>query len=198
MVGASIAVVGGAVVQVVQASTTVSDQMVSYPWSSDALAPIESLWAIGQLLLVVVLIGFRRSGLAGPTRTARLGLTLAVVGATLIFFCELALIPLGDQRLDDTAPVIDEATFGLATLLLATGLILVGKTTVKARLWRDWRRFTPLAAGIWTVVMIGLQLTKLLPTSVAIYGLCFFALSYSLYTRPSTHAEAAHPLLARR
>lgn len=185
IVGALITAIGGAVVQaVVQASTTVSDDMWSYPWSSDALVPISLLWAFAHLLIIVGLLGFRRSGLAGATRAARLGLALAVTGTSLLLVGELASIAFRDQRVDDTGPALVGGVFGVATLLSAVGLLMAGQATLRARLWRDWRRFTPLAAGTWTLLLTGLAFSKALPTAVGIYGLCLLALGIALYTRP--------------
>jgi hypothetical protein len=191
IVGALITAIGGAVVQgFVQPSTTVSDDMWSYPWSSDALVPISLLWAFAHLLIIAGLLGFRRSGMAGPSRTAATGLALAVIGTSLLLVGELASIPFRYEHIDDTGPGIVGGVFGIATLLSAIGLLMGGKATLRAGQWRDWRRFTPLVAGIWTLILVGLALTKALPTAVGIYGLCLLALGIALYTRPSPVATA--------
>ncbi|MDQ3719266.1 MAG: hypothetical protein M3350_00495 [Actinomycetota bacterium] len=56
---------------------------------------------------------------------------------------------------------------------------------MRAGLWQEWRRFTPLVAGLCTLVLVGLVVTELLPTGIAVYGLCFLGLGAALYTRPS-------------
>jgi hypothetical protein len=194
--GALITAVGGAIVQTaVQPSTSVSDEMWSYPWSSDALVPISLLWASAHVLIIFGLLGFRRSGLAGTSRAARVGLTLALIGTALLFVGELASILIRDQRVDDTGAAIVGGIFGVGILLSAAGLLLAGKATMQAGLWRNWRRFTPLIAGIWTTALLGLNSTKALPTAVGIYGLCFLALGIALYTQPSPTASA--PLSAQ-
>ena len=190
IVGASITAIGGAVVQgIVQPSTTVSDEMWSYPWSSDALVPISLLWASAHLLIIAGLLGFRRSGIAGPSRTATVGLTLAVIGTSLLFVGELASLPFRYQHVDDTGPAIVGGVFGIATLVSAVGLLMAGKATLRAGLWTDWRRYTPLFAGLWTLTLVGLALTKALPAAVGIYGLCLLALAIALYTRPVPSAS---------
>jgi hypothetical protein len=68
IVGAAATTLGGIVVHgIVQPVTTVSDHRWSYPWSSGALVPISLLWASLHLLVFVGLLGFARSGLAGPS-----------------------------------------------------------------------------------------------------------------------------------
>lgn len=196
IVGAAATTLGGIVVQgIVQPVTTVSDHRWSYPWSSSALVPISLLWASLHLLVFVGLRGFARSGLAGPSRSARLGTTLALAGTALLVVGELASILIRDQRTDDTGAVIVGVTFALAILLTAVGFLAAGIATARARLWRGWRRFTPLSAGIATSALLGLNATKALPTGVAIYGLCLLGLGVALYTQPTPEPDE-RPVLA--
>ena len=198
IVGAAATTLGGIVVQgIIQPATTVPDHRWSYPWSSGALVPVSILWASLHVLVFVGLLGFARSGVAGHTRSARLGTTLTLVGTALLFVGEIASILIRDQRTDDTGAVIVGAIFALAILLTAVGFLAAGIATVRARLWQGWRRFTPLTAGIVTFALLGLNVTKALPTGVAIYGLCLVALGVALYTRPTPEAEE-RPVLAVR
>ena len=196
IVGAAATTLGGIVVQgIVQPATTVPDHRWSYPWSSGALVPVSILWASLHVLVFVGLLGFARSGVAGHTRSARLGTTLTLVGTALLFVGEIASILIRGQRTDDTGAVIVGAIFALAILLTAVGFLAAGIATVRARLWLGWRRFTPLTAGIVTLALLGLNVTKALPTGIAIYGLCLLALGVALYTRPTPEAEE-RPVLA--
>ena len=196
IVGAAATTLGGIVVQgIVQPATTVPDHRWSYPWSSGALVPVSILWASLHVLVFVGLLGFARSGVAGHTRSARLGTTLTLVGTALLFVGEIASILIRGQRTDDTGAVIVGAIFALAILLTAVGFLAAGIATVRARLWQGWRRFTPLTAGIVTFALLGVNVTKALPTGVAIYGLCLLALGVALYTRPTPEAEE-RPVLA--
>jgi len=196
IVGAAATTLGGIVVQgIVQPATNVSDRRWSYPWSSGALVPVSILWASLHVLVFAGVLGFARSGLAGHGRSARLGTTLALVGTALLFVGEIASIPIRDQRTDDTGAVIVGGIFALAILLTAVGFLAAGVATVRARLWQRWRRFTPLTAGVVTIALLGLNVTKALPTGVAMYGLCLFALGLALYTQPTPESDAG-PALA--
>ena len=191
IVGATATTLGGIVVQgIVQPGTTVSDQRWSYPWSSGALVPVSILWASLHVLVFVGVLGFARSGVAGHSRSARLGAALALLGTALLFVGELASILIRDQRTDDTGAVIVGGIFALAILLTAAGFLAAGVASVRARLWQSWRRFTPLTAGIVAVALLGLNVTKALPTGVAMYGLCLTALGVALYTQPTPESEA--------
>jgi len=196
IIGAAATTVGGVVVQgIVQPGTTISDHRWSYPWSSGALVPISLLWASLHVLVFLGLLGFARSGLAGPGRSARLGTTLALVGTALLFVGELASILIRDQRTDDAGALIVGGIFALAILLTAVGFFAAGIATMRARLWHRWRRFTPLTAGIVAAALLGVNVTKALPTGVAIYGLSLLALGIALYTQPAPETEE-RPMLA--
>jgi hypothetical protein len=195
LVGAAMMTILAVVTQVVQASTDVPTDQWSYPWASGTSITFYLFAAGSQLLLVIGVLALRRSNVTGTTRAARLGLWVALAGTALIGVGHLASIPIRDQLVDDGWPRIVEGVFGLGTVLSAIGFLLAGRATIRANVWRDWRRFTPLAVGSWSAVLIGLQVTPALPTAVAVYGLCFFALGFALATwqrhaLPATRAEA--------
>jgi hypothetical protein len=192
IVGATGTVIGGLVVQiVVQPATTVSDEMWSYPFSSAALVPVSILRASLQVLVFIVVLGAARSGLAGTSRSAHIGLFLALAGTALLFVGELASIPIRDQRGDDTGAAIVGAIFGIGGLLSATGFIAAGLATARAGLWQSWRRFTPLATGISIGGVLALQPVGALDAGVAVYGFCLLALAVALYTQPSSSPATA-------
>ncbi len=183
--GAATAISGLVIQAVVQPASTVSDEMWSYPWPSDTFIPVTLLFASFHLLVFLGVLGFARSGVAGSGRSARVGSSLAMVGTAVFFMAELASIPINDQRIDDPGPMIVGGIFGLGVLLTAVGLLLAGWATLRAGQWRDWRRFVPLAAGMWTTALVGVSFTKALPTGVGVYGLCILALGLALYTQPT-------------
>jgi len=198
IVGATATALGGIVVQgIVQPATTVSDQRWSYPWSSAALVPVSVLWASLHVLVFLGVLGFARSGLAGASRSARVGLMLALAGTALLFVGELASIGIREQGTDDTGAAIVGGIFGVAILLTAVGFLAAGIATLWARRLRDWRRFTPLSAGIAACALLGLNSTKALPAGVAVYGLCLLALGIALYRQPTQTTADTLPLAPR-
>jgi hypothetical protein len=191
IVGAAATALGAIVVQaVVIPTTSVPDARWSYPWSSQALVPVSILWASLHVLVFVGVLGFARSGLAGTSRTARIGLALALGGTALLFIGELASIPIRDQQVDDTGAVIVGGIFGAAIVLTAVGFLSAGIATVRARLWSDWRRFTPLGVGIAACPLLGLNGSDALPAGIALYGLSLVALGLALYTKPVAYRQA--------
>lgn len=192
IVGATATAISGLVIQaVVQPATSVSDKMWSYPFSSSALVPMSIFGAALHVLVFVAVLGFSRSGLAGTSRSARVGLGLALAGTALLFVGELASIPVRHQHVDATGATIAGAIFAIGGVLSAVGFIAAGLATARAALWQGWRRFTPLAAGISTVAVLGLQPVDALDAGIAAYGLCLLALAVALYTQPAPSPATA-------
>ncbi len=200
IVGAAATAIAGALVQfVVQPSTNVSDDKWSYPWTAGALVAVSLLYIVFHLLVVVGLIAFDRSGVAGTSRAARSGMTLAITGTLLLAAGELASIPIRDSLVDGTSAVVVGAIFALGTVLSAIGYLLTAKATLSAGIWQDRRRYTPLVAGMWTTALVGIAATSALPAGVAVYGACLLAMAIALYTAPvpATRAEVGELQLER-
>lgn len=178
--GASLAVILSATTQAVQADTDIPTHQLSYPWWSEAAVLFYLLAAASQLLLTAGVLGLRRRGVAGSSRAASLALLAALTGTALIVVGDLASIPLRHELIDSGWPRVVEAVFGVGTVLSTIGFLIAGRATLRAGVWHDWRRFTPLAIGIWSVALVGLQFTPLLPTAVGVYALCFLALGVAL------------------
>jgi hypothetical protein len=194
--GAIIHAAGGIVGQVVQASTAVSDDMFSYPWTSAELVAVSLVEALAFGLGLVGLAALRASGVAGPTRAARIGLGVALAGSALFVVAQLASIAVRDQYLDEGAAGAVGGVFGLATLLLGAGLAAAGVAARRARLWESWRPTALLACGLWTLAMLAIVLTPLMPLGVTVIGLLQAAIGAGLLTRPTPVAARAQPAAA--
>jgi hypothetical protein len=183
LVGGALTTVSGLVVAaVIQPASDVSDEMWSYPWSSDALVPVSVLFAAFHLLVFLGMLAFARSV---SHRAARVGAALALVGTFVFFLAEFASIPFADQRLDETGPQIVGATFGLGVTLTAAGLIVAGISVLRSGGWDGWHRYAPLGAGLWSLVMIGVSFTGALAAGVTIYGISLCILYWAVYTLPT-------------
>jgi hypothetical protein len=191
--GAIIHAVAGIVGQVVQASTLVSDDMFSYPWTSAELVAVSLVEAFAFALGLVGLAGLRASGVAGPTRAARAGLGIALAASALFVAAQLASIAVRDEYMDEGAAGAVGGLFGLATLLLGAGLTAAGVAARRARRWEGWRPTALLACGLWTLAMLGIVVTPLMPLGVAVMGLLQAAIGAALLTRPTPIGAGAQP-----
>lgn len=193
IVGGVATALSGVLVQAIVApASDVSDEMWSYPWTSEALAPVSIVYAGFHFLVFLGMLGLARCRPAGPSRSAGIGALLALAGTFIFFVAEIATIPFAEQRLDDTGPMIVGAAFGLGITLTAVGLILIGLATMRAQEWHGWHRVVPLAGGVWAAVLLGVSFTSALAAGVAIYGLSLVALNIAVY------AEAADVRSTRR
>jgi len=185
--------VAGGVGQVVQASTLVSEDMFSYPWTSAESVAVSLAEALAFGLGLIGFAALRASGVAGPTRAARTGLGVAVAGSVLFVVAQLASIAVRDQYVDDGAAGAVGGLFGLATLLLGAGLAAAGVAARRSRRWESWRPTALLACGLWTLAMLGIVLTPLMPLGVTVMGVLQAAIGTGLLTRPTPVAAEAQP-----
>lgn len=185
-VGGALTVIAGVVVQgVVLPASDVSDDMWSYPWSSGAFVAVSVFYALLHALVFAGVLGFARSGVAGPGRGARVGTGLALTGIAVLGVAELLSITAADRRIGDggTAPVA--ACYVLGTVLASVGFIMAGVATMRSRGWDGWRRLVPLVTGISFVAVTGLAPTPALNVAITINGLFLTALGVALWTQPT-------------
>jgi hypothetical protein len=160
-------------------ASPISDEQLSYPWAGATAITTSLIWGVTQVLIVVGLMAFARSG-AAPTKTGRVGARLSVAGALLYVTAHALSLVAYDAPLDDPISVAVLSCFGVGTLLTAGGLIMAGTSTLRSGVWAGWRRYTPLVLGAWMVAMMPLQLTPALPLAVGIYALLVMALGLAM------------------
>jgi hypothetical protein len=197
--GACTAVAGAVLLFGLQPATDVSDDMWRYPWSSSGAFVAFSIFsAVLHGLVIAGLVAFARSGAAGRSRVTTSGVALAIAGTALLLVGELASIPIRDAEVDDTSAALVGTIFGVASMASTVGFLLTGWATLRAGVWHGWRRFTPLAVGLWLVVLtpLGLIAPTLLHGGVGVYGLCLLAMAIALHTEP-TPAVYSDPVAAR-
>ena len=100
----------------------------------------ESVWLVAQLLLLVGLVDLRAVRPDAGRRLGRIGFGVAVVGRVVFVAAELVALVDGAES---------EAVLPVGALLTAIGMVLVGIATVRAGAWAGWRRYTPLAVGVY-------------------------------------------------
>jgi hypothetical protein len=191
--GAIIHTAAGIVGQFAQAWTLVSDDLFSYPWTSAELVAVSLVEAVAFALGLIGLAALRASGVAGPSRAGRTGLAVALAGSALFVVAQLASIAVRHQPLDAGTAGVVGGVFGLATLLLGTGLTAAGVAARRARLWDGWRSSVLLVCGLWTLALLGIVVTPLMPLGVAVMGLLQATIGTALLTRPTPDGAGAQP-----
>lgn len=194
IVAAAATAVAGAVLYLgLQPITDLSDDMWRYPWeSSGAFVAFSIVSALLHGLVILGLRAFGRSGAAGGSRSAANGVTLAVTGTALLLVGELLSIPIRNAETSDTSATIVGVVFALGGITSTVGFLVLGRATLRAGVWQGWRRFTPLATGLWLGAMTFLPPT-LLHGMVGVYGLCLLGMAIALYTQPARCQQPVTP-----
>lgn len=197
IVAAAATAVAGAVLFLgLQPITDLSDDMWRYPWeSSGAFVAFSIFSALLHGLVILGLRAFGRSGAAGGSRSAAIGVALTVTGTALLLVGELLSIPIRNAETSDTSATIVGVVFALGGITSMVGFLVLGRATLRAGVWQGWRRFTPLAAGLWLGAMMFLPPT-LLHGVVGVYGLCLLGMAVALYTQPVPVPAAGDAQLA--
>jgi hypothetical protein len=129
--------------------------------------------------------------LAGDSRTGRIGLGCVIAGLALLFVCEWAQLPFADQHTSKTGPSIVDAGFGLATLLIASGMIAVGVATLRRPSLVAWRRYAPLICGLLSLVVIPIQFTSALWIGITVLCLGYVLLGAAVISDGARRADHA-------
>jgi membrane-associated PAP2 superfamily phosphatase len=192
--GAALTVAACIAVSIDRSSSNVAHDLVSYPLTHDMFVWLTLYAALTHLLIGVGLVYLMHTGVTGRGRTARVGLTAAITGTTLLFVCELASLPIAGQHNSDTWPTIVDAGFGVASVLVTGGMLAVGIATVRERSWSSWRRNAPLVCGLLSLTTIPLQFTSALEIGIALYGLGYGVVGIAMVTDPAGRPAPAAQL----
>jgi hypothetical protein len=164
------------------ASPSVPEDMWSYPQTPEAFAGTQIWFAVQHLGLLAGLLALWWSGAAGSARLGRIGHAGAVAGIVGWTITEVVAIAARYDTNDTTAAGLLAASYGLFSLLIGVALILEGAAVLKARRWDGWRRWLPLALGIWILVTLPAFGLSVEAAQFAIVGwmLLFAALGWCL------------------
>lgn len=167
---------GALITAAYRGASPVADDRLSFPWEGATAVTTSLIWGATQVLLVLGLIAFARQ--AAPH--GRLGVRLAVAGASLLPVAHFLSIAFQDAKLDDPRGDRHPDLLRARTILGAVGLLLAGVAQLRHGTWTGWRRFAPVALGAWMVVMLPLQFTAVLPLAVAVYAAAVIALGAAM------------------
>jgi hypothetical protein len=189
--GALLTIAGALVAAIVQGTSSVPDSLVRYPFSHDAIVPFTVFAAACHLLMLVGVVYLARGRLAGDSRTGRVGLGCVIAGLALLFVCEWAQLPFADQHTSSTGPSIVDSGFGLATLLLAGGMIAAGIATLREPSWGSWRQYAPLICGLLSLIVIPIQFTSVLWLGITVLCVGYVVLGVAAISDGARRADHA-------
>lgn len=158
----------------------VDDDRYSYPLTAVGFVLIQGWFVIQHLGLAAGLVGLRRSAAVGARRV---GVTVAIVGMGLLTATELAAIGAARSTYPGPGTGLLDAFYGISSVAIGIGLVGVGVAVLRAGIWRGWRRWLPLALGVYVFVpMFPAMFGGFLAARLAISGwmLLFALLGWAL------------------
>lgn len=161
-------------------SPAVDDDRYSYPLTAVGFVLIQCWFVLQHLGLAAGLVGLRRSAAVGARRA---GVTAAIVGMGLLTATELAAIGAARSTYPGPGTGLLDALYGISSVAIGTGLVGAGVAVLRADVWRGWRRWLPLALGVYVFVpMFPAMLGGFLTARLAIGGwmLLFALLGWAL------------------
>lgn len=150
--GGLLGAVGGLVTGFVPPA--VPESLYSYPYAPPGFVATQLLYALNHVLLLVGVLGLARSGALGTGRSGRVGTPVAVCGLALLTLCELWGITLRDATYPSPQADLLGSGYGVASILIGLGLVLVGASVLRANCWTGSRRFVPLLCGVAVFVIV--------------------------------------------
>jgi hypothetical protein len=106
---------------------------------------MQGIVIIANTLVLIGVIGLARSGAAGESWLAKVGLGIAVLASALFLPFEV-LVTVNEE--------LGGPLLGLTAMLQGLGLLLAGIAVLRAGCWSHWRRFTPLLCGLYTFLIL--------------------------------------------
>lgn len=174
----------GIMVSVYGGISTVSEDRLNFPFSGSLATATSLTWMASQVLFVIALVAFARSGAVGRSRAGLIGARVTVVGGLVFVAAHAVSVIFRDARMDDPQGVTAIVLFAGGSMLTAVGFIVSGVAVMRAGRWTGWRRYPALAVGAWMICMVPLQFTGLLPVAVAVYGATVVAFAVALLSEP--------------
>jgi hypothetical protein len=150
--GALLGVVGGLITGFIP--PVVEPSQFSYPYSPAGFLMAQLVFIVNHLVLLVGTLGLGRSGATGNRTYGRLGVWVSVAGWGLLTLCEVRAMTLAESAYPTAQTDVLDIGFGVATVLIGIGLVLVGIAAASAKVWAGWARFTPLVCGLAVFVMV--------------------------------------------
>lgn len=158
----------------------VDDDRYSYPLTAAGFVLIQCWFGLQHLGLVAGLVGLGRSSAVGARRA---GVLTAIAGMGLLTATELAASAAARSTYPGPGTGVLDALYGISSVIIGIGLIGAGVAVLRAGAWRGWRRWLPLALGIYVFVpMFPAMFGGFLAARLAITGwmLLFALLGWAL------------------
>lgn len=152
MAGGILGALGGIVMALVPPA--VPQDRFSYPYTPAGFVVTELVFALSHALVLVGVVGIARSGALGTGRTGHLAAWVAAAGWAALTLCEFAALTFSDSAYPTEQTGLLDTGYGVSTLLIGVGMVVMGLAVRRAGVWTGWRRHVTLASGAAVFVLV--------------------------------------------
>lgn len=131
---------------------SVPEGRFSYPLAARGFVAIQVWFAIQHIGLLIGMQALVRSAVGGASRFTRVGHWLACSGMLGLAIMEIVAISAVDAAYPSPETNLLDAGYGLTTVAIGVGFVLVGMGVLRERRWAGWERWVPLILGVWVFV----------------------------------------------
>ncbi|HUV48538.1 MAG TPA: hypothetical protein VMX11_06130 [Actinomycetes bacterium] len=171
----------------------VDQERFSYPLGTSSFVGVQIWFVVQHLGLIVGLLALAATGASGSGQAARAGQATALAGMGLLTVTELVAVLAAQDSVATPLVVMLGASYGISTVLVGVGLVLVGWAVLRQESWLGWRRLVPLALGCYVFVpMIPALAGPFVVARLAIAGwmVLFALLGWVLVEHPESEGSA--------
>lgn len=112
---------------------------------SDRFYAAEAVWIVAHLLVLAGIVCLGALRVHGDRRLGQAGFAVAFAGRVVFVAAEAVSIATGE---------LAEVILPIGALVSAIGMTMAGTAIAREGTWRKWRRFAPLAMGVFPFVFM--------------------------------------------
>ncbi|HVF53724.1 MAG TPA: hypothetical protein VNC78_08985, partial [Actinomycetota bacterium] len=131
---------------------SVPEGRFSSPLAAGGFIAIQVWFAIQHVGLLIGIQALARFGVGGASRLTRIGHWLAGAGMLGLAIMEVVAITAADAAYPSPTTDPLEAGYGVTSIAIGVGLVLVGIGVLRERRWTGWQRWVPMLLGVWVFV----------------------------------------------
>lgn len=155
----------------------------SFPLSAGGFVALQLWFVVQHLGLLAGQAGLWASGAAGRSRVTTGGHLVALAGMALLTLTELVAVSAAEDPYPSPTTDVLDVMYGVSTIATGIGLVGVGLGMLRHGSWIGWRRWLPVALGVWVFVpMTPAIVAGFVPARLGITGwmLLYAALGWAL------------------
>ncbi|EON22822.1 hypothetical protein CF8_3425 [Nocardioides sp. CF8] len=131
----------------------VAEDMWTYPQRAGGeFATTQTMFALTHVGMFLGLLALGWCGAVPPSRWARIARAAVLAGMALLAVNELVAITVAGEPSDSASAGNVGAVYGVATLMIALGMIVAGAAAIRGGAWSGWQQWLPLVVGAWLIV----------------------------------------------